>query len=104
MFRKLGNRIPQGNGWVIWDQKMSRPWLTRGLSSVCYWDGWTRSFRKPRKEVTKENKRDLDRVIHGIVGVEHKNCPTAWREVKKRLARNPEAFISELRKEWNKRI
>jgi len=54
--------------------------------------------------VTEENKRDLDRVIHGIVGVEHKNCPTAWREVKKRLARNPEAFISELRKEWNKRI
>jgi hypothetical protein len=26
-------------------------------------------------EVTKENKKDIDRIIHGLVDVEYKNCP-----------------------------
>lgn len=48
--------------------------------------------------VTLENKRDVDKVIHSIVGVKYKNCPAAWREVKKRIAENEEAFVSDLRK------
>ncbi len=48
-------------------------------------------------EVTKENKRDIDRVIHKIVGVEYKNCPATWREVKKRIADDEEAFTSRLK-------
>ena len=26
-------------------------------------------------EVTMENKKDIDRIIHGLVDVEYKNCP-----------------------------
>jgi len=55
-------------------------------------------------EVTKENKREIDRVIHGIVGVEYKNCPAAWREVKKIIAEDEEDFVSNLKKAWGKQI
>jgi len=35
--------------------------------------------------------------------VEYKNCPAAWREVKKRLAEDEEAFVSSLKKALSKR-
>jgi len=43
-------------------------------------------FSKAGVEVTKENRKEIDRVIHGIVGVEYKSCPDTWRAVKERLA------------------
>lgn len=54
-------------------------------------------------EVTSQNKRDIDRIIHGIVGVEYKNCSAAWREVKKRLAEDEDGFVSKLKEEWGTR-
>ena len=42
-------------------------------------------FEKAGVEVTKENRKEIDRVIHGIVGVEYKNCSDTWRAVKERL-------------------
>jgi len=33
-------------------------------------------------EVTKENKKDIDRIIHGLVDVEYKNCSPTWKRVK----------------------
>jgi len=67
------------------------------LLLTCYFRHLKEVFEKAGIEVTKENKREVDRVIHGIVGVEYKNCPAAWREVKKRLGQNPETFIAELK-------
>ena len=46
--------------------------------------------------ITKENRKDVDRVIHSIVGVEYKSCPDTWRAVKVKLAEDEEAFIQEL--------
>jgi len=69
---------------------------------TCYFRYMKDVFRRAGIEVTKGNKREIDRVIHGIVGVEYKNCPATWREVKKRIADDPEAFISELREKWEK--
>jgi len=43
-------------------------------------------FGKAGVTVTKENKQDVDRAIHSIVGVEYKNCPATWKGVKKRIA------------------
>jgi len=37
------------------------------------------------------------------VGVEYKNCPIAWKEVKKRTAEDEEGFVSELKREWSRR-
>ena len=65
---------------------------------TCYFRHIWNVFKKAGVEVTDQNKREIDRVIHGIVSVEYKNCPAAWREVKKRLAEDEEAFVSELRK------
>jgi hypothetical protein len=50
--------------------------------------------------VTDGNKRELDRVIHRIVGVGYKNCSAAWREVKRRIAEDEDGFVSELKKAW----
>jgi hypothetical protein len=52
--------------------------------------------------VTDENKREIDRIIHKIVGVNYKDCPTTWKEVKKRVSEDKEGFVSELKAEWKK--
>ena len=71
---------------------------------TCYFRHLTEVFKKAGIRVTDENKREIDRVIHGIVGVEYKNCPDTWREVKKRLADDEEDFVSELKQALAKHI
>ena len=71
---------------------------------TCYLRHLQQIFRKAGIEVTSENKREIDRVIHDIVGVEYKNCPAAWREVKKRIAENEEGFVSGLREALTKQV
>jgi len=70
---------------------------------TCYFRHLQQIFKKAGIEVTGENKREIDRVIHSIVGVDYKNCPDAWREVKKRIAEDEESFVSKLRAVWSKR-
>jgi hypothetical protein len=57
-------------------------------------------------EITKENKKDIDRAIHKIVGVEYKNCPDAWKMVKEIIRGSEEnekkKFISYIEKELKK--
>ncbi len=65
---------------------------------TCYFRHIQDVFRKAGIEVSTESKREIDRVIHGIVGVAYKNCPATWREVKKRIAEDEERFVSELKK------
>lgn len=65
---------------------------------TCYFKHLKQVFEEAGIEVTSENKREIDRAIHRIVGVEYKSCPTAWKEVKKRLAEDEEGFISKLKK------
>jgi len=65
---------------------------------TCYFRHLQQVFEKAGIEVTSEKKRDIDRVIHRIVGIEYKNCPDAWREVKKRIAEDEEGFTSKLKK------
>lgn len=69
---------------------------------TCYFRHLQQVFEKAGLDVTKENRREIDRVIHGIVGVGYKNCPAAWREVKKRLDEDEERFVSKLRKALSK--
>jgi len=65
---------------------------------TCYFRHLQQVFKKVGIEVTKGNRREIDRIIHTIVGVDYTNCPTAWREVKKRIAENEEDFVSRLKK------
>jgi len=54
-------------------------------------------FNKIRLEVTKENKKEIDKAIHDIVGVEYKNCSATWREVNQRINEDEESFTSKLK-------
>jgi hypothetical protein len=69
---------------------------------TCYFRHLNDVFDKAGVTVTKENKKDIDRAIHNIVGVEYKNCPAAWKEVKKRMAEDEERFVNMLRSELAK--
>jgi len=52
-------------------------------------------------EVTDANKREIDKLIHQIVGVKYKDYPATWKEVKKRIAENEESFVFELKQKWS---
>jgi len=69
---------------------------------TCYFRHLQHVFKKVGIEVTEGNKREIDRIIHSIVGVDYKNCPDAWREVKKRIAKDEEGFVSKLREALTK--
>jgi len=69
---------------------------------TCYFRHLRGVFQKAGIEVTKENRQDIDRAIHDIVSVKYKTCPATWKEVKKRITEDEEAFTSELRKAFNK--
>ena len=76
--------------------------MLRWFVVTCYFRHLQHVFKKAGIEVTGENKREIDRVIHGIVGVEYKNCSAAWKEVKKRIAEDEEGFISRLKEALTK--
>jgi len=64
---------------------------------TCYFRHLGAVFKKAEIEVTRENKKDIDKVLHLIVGVEYPNYPAAWKQVKKRISEDEGAFVSELR-------
>ena len=68
---------------------------------TCYFRHLKAVFEKAGVDVTEANKRELDRVIRGIVGVEYKDCSATWKEVKKRLAEDEDGFITALKQALN---
>jgi hypothetical protein len=69
---------------------------------TCYFRHLKPIFEKAEIIITKENKKDIDRIIHSIVGVEFKNCPATWKEVKKRIAEDEESFVNTLKSKLTK--
>ena len=69
---------------------------------TCYFRHLKTIFEKTGITITKENKQDVDRVIHSIVGVDYKNCSATWKEVKKRMAEDEESFLNMLKRELGK--
>ncbi|MCZ2808597.1 MAG: hypothetical protein O2V44_04490 [Candidatus Bathyarchaeota archaeon] len=68
---------------------------------TCYFRHLKDVFKKAGIEVTKDNKREIDRVIHCIVGVEYKNCSTVWKKVKKKIIDDEAIFVSKLKERLN---
>jgi ATP-dependent Zn protease len=68
---------------------------------TCYFMHLKTIFEKAEVTRTKENRQDVDRVIHSIVGVEYKNCSATWKEVKKRME-DEESFVNMLKSELTK--
>jgi len=71
---------------------------------TCYLRHLAEILRKAGIEVTPENKRDLDKVIHSLVNVTYKNCSATWKAVKMAIAENESDFVSQLQEAWNKYI
>lgn len=69
---------------------------------TCYFRHIQHIFKKVGIEITKENRREIDSVIHDLVGAKYKNCPATWKEVKKRIAEDEESFVSELKETLTK--
>ena len=69
---------------------------------TCYFRHLQEVFAKAGIEVTKENRKELDMVIHKIMLVEYKNCPATWKEVKKKLAEDEKGFVARLKTEWSR--
>ena len=69
---------------------------------TCYFRHLKEIFKKAGIEVTSENKQGVDKIIHKIVAVRYKGCPSTWKEVKKRIAEDEENFVSALQAEWKK--
>lgn len=68
----------------------------------CYFRHMKEIFDEIGIEVTKENKKEIDRAIHKIVAVEYKDCPPTWRAVKKEIREEfgkRERFIENLKRE-----
>ena len=66
---------------------------------TCYFRHMKDVFTEIGIEATKENKKDIDRKIHELLGVEYKDCSSTWKLVKVRLVENREGFIGQLRAE-----
>lgn len=70
---------------------------------TCYFRHLKQVFEKAGIEVTPENKKELDRIIHNIVSVNYKNCPATWKQVKKLILEDEANFASKLKNEWENR-
>jgi hypothetical protein len=71
---------------------------------TCYFRHLNEIFEKAGVTITKENKQNVDRAIHSIVGVEYKNCSATWKEVKKRITEDEESFVNTLKSKLTKNL
>ena len=46
--------------------------------------------------VTKENRDDINEVLHEYLSVEYKNCAATWKMIRKRLQEDGEGFKERL--------
>ena len=70
---------------------------------TCYFRHLKPIFDRAGITVTKENRKQIDQIIHAIVGVEYKNCPVTWKEVKSVLLKDEEGFVLKLKSGWSQK-
>lgn len=64
---------------------------------TCYFRHLQQVFKKAGIEVTKENRKEIDKAIRHIIALEDKNCPEIWKEVKKLIAEDEDGFAHKLK-------
>ncbi len=68
----------------------------------CYFRHMKDVLEEAGIEVTKDNKKDIDRIIHRLVDVKYKNCSPAWKAVKEQIQKDDkirQRFIKRLKAE-----
>ncbi|MHB8763884.1 MAG: hypothetical protein ACYDA8_06045 [Deferrisomatales bacterium] len=51
----------------------------------CYLRHLKDIFEESGIEVTPASKKEIDRLLHGLAGVEYKNCSPAWQAIKEQI-------------------
>ena len=64
----------------------------------CYFRWMKDTLDKAGIKISEENKKEVDRAIHSVLGVDYKNCSVTWKKAKERIAENEEKFIKEVKK------
>jgi len=77
--------------------------MNYGFSMTCYFRHLKEIFQKAGITVTPQNRQQIDKIIHNIVGVEYKNCPETGRQVKKRMTEDEAGFVATLKNAWSNR-
>ncbi len=68
----------------------------------CYFRHMKDVLEEAGIEITKDNKKDIDRIIHGLVDVAYKNCSPTWQKVKEHIKGDEAArhqFVRNLKRE-----
>lgn len=67
----------------------------------CYFRHLKDIFDEAGIEITSSNRKQLDQVIHQIVGTNYKDCPGTWRILKQQVITDEpkrQDFVEKLRK------
>jgi hypothetical protein len=51
-------------------------------------------FQEIGVEVTKENRKDIDEILHEMLSVDYPNCAATWKLVRSRLKEDGTGFKS----------
>ncbi len=51
----------------------------------CYFRHMKEVFKEAGVEITKENKKDIDKILHSLVDVKYKNCSPTWKAIKEHI-------------------
>ena len=66
----------------------------------CYFRHMKDVLEEAGVKITKENKKEVDRIIHGLVDMEYKNCSPTWKAIKEHIRGDDKArsqFIKKLK-------
>jgi hypothetical protein len=66
------------------------------MAMTCYFRHMTETFEEIGVDVTPENKKEIDRKIHSLLGVEYKDCSTTWNLIKAKMAEDEQGFKASL--------
>jgi hypothetical protein len=65
----------------------------------CYFRHLKPLFEEVGIQITPENRKQMDQLIHKIVDVSYKDCPAAWKQIKLGTAdpQKKQEFIQKLK-------
>jgi hypothetical protein len=69
---------------------------------TCYFRHLSGVFEKAGINVTKENRKEVGRIVEGVAGGDM-DCPAVWRQIKTRLDQDEAGFIYDLKAAWENR-
>ena len=65
----------------------------------CYFRHLKEILNEAGIEVTPSNRKQIDRIMHNILGVTYKDCPATWKRLKQEIVGNEQKqqdFIKKL--------